>query len=114
MSSIDIFLERMAYFVYSKREPFSHADFLCFEHEGKEYNFKPGTIRNIFSKLRKGGKIELAYRSTPSFHTLAGVKFKKPITPNHGGRVLSHSGKTNCFTLFNIYPWINRVSMILG
>jgi hypothetical protein len=44
MSSIDIFLERMAYFVYSKREPFSHADFLCFEHEGKEYNFKPGTI----------------------------------------------------------------------
>jgi hypothetical protein len=90
MSSIDIFLERMAYFVYSKREPFSHADFLCFEHEGKEYNFKPGTIRNIFSKLRKGGKIELAYRSTPSFHTLAGVKFKKPITPNHGGGGCSH------------------------
>ncbi len=64
--------------------PFFHSDFLCFKHEGKEYKFEPGTIRNIFSKLRKGGKIKLAFRSIPSYHTLVGVKFKKPITPNHG------------------------------
>lgn len=85
MSSIDIFQERMAGFVYVDKRPFCYTDFLFFEHEGKDYKYGHGTIRNIFSELRKEGKIERVYKSTPAFYTLSGVKVGKSITPNHGG-----------------------------
>ncbi len=56
-----------------------------FDHEGKSYRFDHGTIRNYFSKLRKKGKIEVIYKSTITFYTLAGVKVGKTMTPDHTG-----------------------------
>ncbi len=93
MTSIDIFLERMAGFVYVDKRPFCYTDFLFFEHEGKDYRYGHGTIRNIFSELRKEGKIERVYKSTPAFYTLSGVKVGKPITPNHGVDHLGPKGR---------------------
>ena len=112
MSSIDIFLESMANIVYIEKRPFSYRDFLFFEYEGKDYRFEHGTIRNIFSKLRKGGKIELAYRSTPSFHTLTGIKFKKPITLNHGEDYSLLQNKRAFFNYCRHYRWINQLFTI--
>ena len=85
MATEDIFLERIADIVYVQKRPFSYIDFLFFEYEGKEYRFKHESIRNIFSRLRKKGQIELAYKSTPAYHTIPGFKFGKSVTPNHGG-----------------------------
>ncbi len=84
LTTEDIFLERIADIVYVQKRPFCYVDFLSFEHEGGKYRYKHETIRNIFTKLRKKGQIELAYRSTPAYHTIPGVKFGKPVTLNHG------------------------------
>jgi hypothetical protein len=62
MNSIDIFLERMANIVFLEYRPFCHKDFLSFELNEKEYKYAYGTIRNIFSKLRKKNKIEFIYK----------------------------------------------------
>ena len=90
MSTRDVFLERMAVFAFVEKRPFCFRDFLLFEHEGKEYRFGHGTIRNIFAKLRKDGKIEFVYQTTHAYHTLAGSNVGKSITPNHGEDHLSH------------------------
>jgi hypothetical protein len=93
MSSIDIFLERMAILVFTENRPFCYRDFLKFELNGQEYKFVHGTIRNIFSQLQKDGKIEFVYQSTQAFYTLKGVKLGKSITPNHGEDHLNHKQK---------------------
>ena len=90
MSTEDVFLERMAVFAFVEKRPFCFRDFLLFEHEGKEYHFGHGTIRNIFAKLRKDGKIEFVYQTTHAYHTLAGSNVGKSITPNHGEDHLFH------------------------
>ena len=63
MTSLDIFLERITFIIYVEKRPFCFKDFLAFEHNGKDYKFEHGTIRNIFSKLKEMGKIELVYNS---------------------------------------------------
>lgn len=83
--SLLLFLEVMEHIVYEEGRPFSSRDFLFFDHKGKSYGFKPGTIRNHFSKLSKQGKIEIVYKTTNAFYTLKGVKVGKMITPDHTG-----------------------------
>jgi hypothetical protein len=89
MNSKEIFLQRMACIVFIEKRPSCYIDFLTFEFEGKTYTFRPGTIRNIFSQLRKHSQIEVAFRSKPSFYTLPGAKFKKPVTLSHEGDSLN-------------------------
>jgi hypothetical protein len=90
LTTADIFLERMAVLVYVEKRPFCFRDFLFFEHEGKEYRYEHGTIRNLFAKLRKQGKIEFVYQSLQAYHTLTGTDVGKPITPNHEEDHLTH------------------------
>lgn len=90
MSSKDVFLERMAVFAFVEKRPFCFKDFLFFEQGGREYRFEHGTIRNIFAKLRKEGKIESVYHTIHAYHTLTGTNVGKPITPNHGEDHLAH------------------------
>ena len=74
----------MAIIVYGdESRPFCFKDFLRFELDGLQYTYTHGTIRNTFSLLKKQQKIEKAYKSIPTFYTLKGVKFGKPITPGH-------------------------------
>ena len=100
----------MANIVFIESRPFCYRDFLEFELNGREYSYVHGTIRNIFSQLRKDGKIEFVYQSTQAFYTLAGVKLEKPITPNHGEDYLTTSKKVSCNSS-NIFQWINQVFM---
>jgi hypothetical protein len=53
-----------------------------------------GTFRNKISKLKKINQVELAYNSALAFYTLKGVKFAKPMTPNHMGVVSSVTAVT--------------------
>ena len=83
MKADEIILMKMADIVFVDKRSFCFIDFLSFEYNGKEYKFDHGTIRNIFSKLNKNGDIEYEYRSGPTFYTLRGHKFGKPMTVNH-------------------------------
>jgi hypothetical protein len=83
--SLELFLERMEHIVRVERRPFSHRDFLSFDHKGKSYRFSDGTIRNYFSILRKQDKIDIVYKTTNAFYTLKGVKVGKTMTPDHTG-----------------------------
>ena len=91
MNAEEIILMKMADIVFVEKRPFSFRDFLSFEYEGRPYKFKHGTIRNIFSTLQERGDIEYDYRAGPTFYTLPGIKFGKPVTMNHtegsGGRL---------------------------
>jgi hypothetical protein len=98
MTVIDIFLERMAYLIYIEKRPFCYLDFVSFEHEGKRHEYVHGSIRNIFSTLRKQGKIEFVYQSIQAYYSLTGVKIGKPITPGHGEGCLNY--KQNRFMAF--------------
>ena len=84
MSEYDDAMEQhMAYIVLHENRPFSFKDFLCFEEDGKEYRMRHGTIRNKLLAFRKNGIIEPDYNSGIAFYTLAGIRFGKPMTPNH-------------------------------
>ncbi len=93
MNSLDIFLERMANIIFLENRPFCYRDFLNFELNGKEHKYKHGTIRNVFSNLRKQNKIEFVYQTTQAFYTLTGVNRGKSITPNHGEDYLQQKQK---------------------
>lgn len=79
----------MKYLVLQEHRPFSYADFMRFEVNGKVYNMSHGTFRNNISRLIKEGLFEIAYRSNIAFYTLRGVKFGKAsriiVTSNHMG-----------------------------
>jgi hypothetical protein len=83
MNAEEILLMKMADFVFVDKRPFCFKDFLRFEHEGQEYKYAKGTIRNKFSELQRKGDIEFSYRSGPAFYTLPGITFGKPMTVNH-------------------------------
>jgi len=70
-------LEHMAYLVFSEEREACWRDFLHFEVDGIEYQLASGTIRNNLSKLRRQGKIEVAYRSIDSYYTLLGYSIQK-------------------------------------
>jgi len=91
MNAEEIILMKMTDIVFVDKRSFCYWDFLSFEYEGQPYKFKHGTIRNIFSKLQKNGDIEYEYKSGPTFYTLPGVKFGKPITVNHTEGIHSSS-----------------------
>jgi hypothetical protein len=78
-------MAKMAEIVHKENRPFSSGDFLLFNYNGRTYKFKPGTIRNYFSKLAKRDQISFVYRSTSAYYTLSGVKTRKMITPYHTG-----------------------------
>ena len=90
----DAMQEHMAYLVFVERRTFSYLDFLSFEVNGKEYRMEHGTFRNKISNLKKINQVELAYNSALAFYTLKGVKFAKPMTPNHMGVVSSVTAVT--------------------
>jgi hypothetical protein len=85
----DAMQEHMAYLVFVERRTFSYLDFLSFEVNGKDYKMTHGTFRNKISELKDNDEVELAYNSALAFYTLKGVKFAKPMTPNHMGVVSS-------------------------
>jgi hypothetical protein len=116
MKADEIILMKMADIVFVDKRSFCFIDFLSFEYNGKEYKFDHGTIRNIFSKLNKNGDIEYEYRSGPTFYTLRGHKFGKPMTVNHTERVvmmaifLQNKGPSS--NAFVRYRWIKLQFMI--
>lgn len=85
-----------------ERRPFCFKDFLSFEYNGKEYSYKYGTIRNIFSMLKKEGKIERVYQSVLAFYTLAGFNLGKAITLNRKEDYLTSTQKT-------FFDWLKRL-----
>ena len=92
LDTLDVFLERMLIIVRGEESrPFCFRDFLSFELNGIPYKYSHGTIRNVFSTLRKHGKIEKAYKSIPTFYTLKGIRFGKSMTPNHTEDSLNYS-----------------------
>jgi hypothetical protein len=93
-STEEILLEKMAYFAFIEKRTFSFKDFIFFEHNRKEYRFEHGTIRNIFSRLKEMGKIELVYNTGIAFYTLKGVDIGKSITPNHTEDSLSYKQRS--------------------
>jgi hypothetical protein len=52
-------------------------DFCKFQVGGKDYQLKKGTIRNNFLRLKRLGKIELAFRDVDAYYTLAGLNTQK-------------------------------------
>jgi hypothetical protein len=75
--------EQMAWIVLKEGRSFTYGDFKTLTINGQEIPVAYGTYRNIVSKFKKEGKIELDCRSSIAFYTLKGYKFGNPITPNH-------------------------------
>ncbi len=104
----DAMQEYMAYLVFVEHRTFSYLDFLRFEVNGKEYKMTHGTFRNKISELKANDEIELAYNSALAFYTLKGIKFAKPMTPNHMG-VSSVIGVTDsASSVIDPNPNLNR------
>jgi hypothetical protein len=57
----------MAQIVYTENKPFSYRDFMEFEVDGKAFKMTHGTFRNKISRLKKSGKVELAYNAGTAF-----------------------------------------------
>jgi hypothetical protein len=83
----DAMQKQMSYLVFVENRPFSYADFLKFEVNEKEYSMTHGTFRNKITQFVRSEKVEVAYRSGPTFYTLKGVRFGKHklMTPNRTG-----------------------------
>jgi hypothetical protein len=90
----DIVMQRINEIVSNEHRPVSLLDFLpSFEVEGKVYNMKYGTLRNIFSNLRRTHQIQIEYKTKQTFYTLPGITFgrSKMMTPYHTGVLYSSS-----------------------
>jgi hypothetical protein len=81
MSSETIIFEKMKEIVYKENRPFSFKDLESFSLNGQNFKFSRGHIRNISSKFRRKGLIELVCKSPQAFHTIKGVKFNNSMTP---------------------------------
>ena len=90
MNARDVILSRIHDIIYKEKRPFSYKDFIASDDGSNEGKYAHGTVRNIFSSLRKEGIIEPLYRSPQAFYTLTGVKFEKGMTPNYRGVVVKH------------------------
>jgi hypothetical protein len=61
-------MQRIKEIVANEFRPVSLLDFLpSFEIEGKVYHVKYGTLRNILSKLRRTGQIQIDYKTKQTF-----------------------------------------------
>jgi hypothetical protein len=89
----DAMQKHMAYLVFLENRPFSYADFLRFEVDEKEHSMTHGSFRNEITQLIKTEKVEVDYRSGPTFYTLEGVRFGKHklMTPDHRGASIKQS-----------------------
>jgi hypothetical protein len=84
----DRVMKRINEIVSNEHRPVSLLDFLpSFEVEGKVYNMKYGTLRNIFSNLRRTHQIQIEHKTKQTFYTLPGMTFgkSKMMTPYHTG-----------------------------
>jgi hypothetical protein len=86
----DAVKQHMTHIITEEHRPFSYRDFIHFEVDRIEHKMTHGTFRNKVSRLVKEGAVEHSYHSGLTFYTLKGIKFGKPMTPNHTG-VTSHS-----------------------
>jgi hypothetical protein len=77
--------------VLREQRPFCIMDLREFDVEGASYHMTDGTFRNIVSKLKKAGQVELAFKSKPVFYTIPGKKFSKAMTRDHAGVSVIHS-----------------------
>ena len=81
-------MQRIKEIVSNEHRPVSLLDFLpSFEIEGKQFQVKYGTLRNILSRLRRTGQIQIDYKTKQTFYTLPGTRFgrRKMMTPYHTG-----------------------------
>jgi hypothetical protein len=76
--------------IFKEQRPFCFRDFAYPKRRPQEGKYAHGTVRNVFSTLRKEGRIELVYRSPQAFYTLTGIKFEKGMTPNYRGVLVRH------------------------
>jgi hypothetical protein len=90
--------------------PFTFADFREFEISGQKYHMKDGTFRNLISKLRKSGEVELPFRSRPEFYTPTGKKFNRTMTLDHVG-VTNAIIDQSALKVMPIYNWLKRQPM---
>lgn len=87
----EVLIKHMTYLVKEECRPASYRDFLHFEVDGIEYKISHGTFRNLISKSIKAGEIEIDYRSGPTYYTLKGARFGKPMTVDQTGVSTSKS-----------------------
>jgi hypothetical protein len=100
----DIVMQRIKEIVSNQHRPVSLLDFLpSFEVEGNEYPITHGTLRNIFSRLRRTRQIQIAFKSKQTFYTLPGITFgrSKMMTRYHTG-VLSSSFSSDNDSLYRL------------
>jgi hypothetical protein len=90
----DRVMQRIKEIVSNEHRPVSLMDFLpSFEVEGKMYNMKYGSLRNILSTLRRTRQIRVAFKTKQTFYTLPGITFgkSKMMTPYQAGVASSSS-----------------------
>jgi hypothetical protein len=90
----DRVMQRIKEIVSNEHRPVSLLDFLpSFEVEGKMYNMKYGSLRNILSTLRRTRQIRVAFKTKQTFYTLPGITFgkSKMMTPYQAGVASSSS-----------------------
>ena len=103
--SRDIVMQRVKEIVSNEHRPVSLLDFLpSFEVQGKMYHMKYGTLRNIFSTLRRTRQIQIAFKTKQTFYTLPGITFgkSKMMTPYHTGVPSSSSSTADNDSLYRL------------
>jgi hypothetical protein len=101
----DIVMQRIKEIVSNEHRPASFLDFLpSFEIEGKKYDITHGTLRNIFSSLRRTRQIQIAFKTKQTFYTLPGNTFgsSKMMTPYHTGVPSSSSAAADNESLYKL------------
>jgi len=101
----DIVMQRVKEIVSNEHRPVSLLDFLpSFEVQGKMYHMKYGTLRNIFSSLRRTRQIQIAFKTKQTFYTLPGITFgrSKMMTPYHRGVPSSSSSSGDNDSLYRL------------
>ena|SRR5215831_17301767 len=96
--------------VLVEERPFTSSDFREFEIAGQKHHMTDGTFRNLISKLKKSGEVELAYRSRPAFYTLRGKKFNRTMTHDHVG-VPNTIINQSTLKAMPIYNWLKGQPM---
>lgn len=77
----DAIYDKMAEIVFHEHRPFWFRDFAEIEVDGRKEYPAYGTIRNVFWKLRKQGKIIFCFNSGGiAFHTFPNTPYSKKTT----------------------------------
>jgi hypothetical protein len=103
----DRVMQRIKEIVSNEHRPVSLLDFLpSFEVQGKEYQMKYGTLRNILSSLRRTRQIQIAFKTKQTFYTLPGITFgrSKMMTAYHTGVPPSSVDNDSIYRLIQDLP----------